>query len=129
MVAGLTAAVVAFGAVTLLALEGREVVVLRTRAADGTARDTRTWVADEDGAMWIECANPERPFLADVRSSPAVELRRGGRWRPCEATVASEPDGHRRIRRLLAAKYGWADTWIGLLADTSRSLAIRLSCR
>ena len=37
--------------------------------------------------------------------------------------------GHRRIRRLLAEKYGWADTWIGLLTDTSRSVAVRLDPR
>jgi len=34
--------------------------------------------------------------------------------------------GHRRIRSLLRARYGVADAWIGLLADTSRSVAIRL---
>jgi len=31
-----------------------------------------------------------------------------------------------RVRRLLAAKYGFADRWIGVLVDTSRSVAIRL---
>jgi hypothetical protein len=44
------------------------------------------------------------------------------------ASVASDPEGHARIRRLLAARYGWADRWIGLLADTSHSRAVRLDC-
>ena len=33
-----------------------------------------------------------------------------------------------RVRRLLAAKYGWKDRWIGMLADTSESLGLRISC-
>ncbi|MEO6028248.1 MAG: hypothetical protein ABIR79_15395, partial [Candidatus Binatia bacterium] len=48
----------AFGVVTLIALEGREVVVVRTRAADGTEHTTRTWIADAEAATWIEAANP-----------------------------------------------------------------------
>lgn len=124
------AALAAFGfaGVTLVALEGREVVVLRTHAADGTERATRTWIADADGAAWIEAANPERPFLRDLERMPELVLDRGGRPRRCRATVAANPDGHARIRDLLAAKYGWADCWIALVADTHRSLAVRLDC-
>jgi len=55
-------------------------------------------------------------------------LRRGGSWTRCQADMAQNPDGHERIRRLLASKYGWKDRWIGLLTDTSRSLAVRLAC-
>ena len=84
-------ALAALVATTLVALEGREVVVLETIDGAGVARATRTWVADDDGYAWIEAANPERPFL-------------------------------------LARRYGWADRWIGLLADTSGSVAVRLAC-
>lgn len=120
---------VLFTAVTLLALEGREVVVLRTFDARGQARETRTWVADEDGYTWIEAANSERPFLLQLQAKPEVELRRGGRLQHCRASAISNPDGHQRIRRLLTAKYGWADGWVGLLTDTSGSLAVRLGCQ
>jgi F420H(2)-dependent quinone reductase len=123
------AAGVLFAAVTLVALESREVVVLRTFGTDGAPRDTRTWVAEEDGALWIEAANAARPFLLHIDANPEIELRRGRSVRRCRATPVANPDGHARIRRLLAAKYGWADQWIGLLTDTSRSLAIRLQCR
>lgn len=121
-------AVLAFAGVTLVALEGREVVVLRTRAADGRERATRTWIADADGAAWVEAANPERPFLRDLERAPELVLDRGGTARNCHATVAPNPAGHERIRDLLAAKYGWADCWIALVADTRRSLAVRLDC-
>ena len=120
---------VLFTAVTLLALEGREVVVLRTFDAHGEARETRTWVADEDGYTWIEAANLERPFLLQLQAKPEIELRRGGTLRHCHASTVPNPEGHQRIRRLLATKYGWADDWIALLTDTSGSLAVRLECR
>ena len=120
---------VLFTAVTLLALEGREVVVLRTFDAHGQARETRTWVADEAGYTWIEAANPERPFLHQLQAQPEVELQRGGTRHHCHADATPNPEGHQRIRRLLAAKYGWADDWVGLLTDTSGSLAVRLDCR
>lgn len=122
------AAAVLFGVVTLVALEGREVVVLRTRDAAGAARDTRTWIADAEGDAWIEAANLERPFLRDVGTRTDVALWRHGAWHPCTATVVAGPEGHARIRALLRARYGWADRWIGLLADTSASVALRLRC-
>ena len=118
----------AFAAVTLVALEGGEVVVLRTVDDHGAPRETRTWVADESGAAWIEAANAERPFLRQLHAAPDVHLRRGGVWRPCRGAEVSNPEGHTRIRRLLADKYGWKDCWIGLLADTADSRAVRLDC-
>ena len=117
-----------FAAVTVVALEGRDVVVLRTVGDDGTAHDTRTWIAADDGALLVEAANDARPFLHDVRGNPALVLRRGAASHRCRATPLPNPDGHRRIRRLLAEKYGWADRWIALLADTSGSVAVRLDC-
>jgi hypothetical protein len=127
-VLGAATVALAFAAVTGVALEGGEVVVLRTVDAAGHLRETRTWIADADGAAWIEAANPDRPFLHDVAASPAVELHRAGRWRPCRAEVHVGPEGHARIRSLLRARYGWADRWIALLADTSNSAAVRLDC-
>ena len=129
LAAVLAAAVLAFAAVTLLALEGREVVQLRTVTPEGGVRSTRTWVADADGAMWVEAANVQRPFLLDLGAHPDIELVRGGTVLPVRAVAVPGLDAHRKIRSLLAEKYGWADCWIGLLADTSRSEAVRLEPR
>ena len=71
-------AAVSFGVVTLAALEGREVVILRTADGHGATHETRTWIAEDDGALLVEAANAARPFLADVRARPEIELRRGG---------------------------------------------------
>jgi hypothetical protein len=124
----LASAILLFGLVTLAALEANEVVVLRTVDADGRPRDTRTWVADDGGFAWIEAVNPERPFLRHLRTHPEVEMRRAGGIRRCRAESMPNPEGHARIRELLARRYGWADCWIGMLTDTSRSVAVRLSC-
>jgi hypothetical protein len=129
LAAGTLGLATVLGGTTLLALEGHEVVVLRTVDAAGTARRTRTWVADADGYAWIEAANPERTFLGDLRAHAEVALERGDGVQRCDAIILPNPDGHTRIRRLLADKYGWADGWIGVLTDTSQSVAIQLACR
>ena len=115
-----------FAGLTLYALEGREVVVLRTQAADGATRETRTWIADDAGASWIEAAVPERPFLQDLLARPEVEVERGGVGRRYRSAPMPNPDGHAHIRQLLAQRYGWADCWVGLLTDTTRSVEVRL---
>jgi hypothetical protein len=122
----LLAVALAFGALTLYALEGQEVVVVRTHAPDGSLRETRTWIADDGGAMWIEAAFAERPFYQQILADPAVEIVRGGVVRRGRAVPVPNPDGHRRIRALLAQKYGWADWWVGWLQDTSGSMAVRI---
>jgi F420H(2)-dependent quinone reductase len=128
LVVAVVAGLAVFLVVTGIALEGREVVVLETTDAGGAPRRTRTWIAEEDGSLWVEAANPERPFVADLRRAPSLVLERGRTRLACRADVVDAPDGHARIRRLLAARYGWADYWIGMLADTRRSLAVRLAC-
>jgi hypothetical protein len=129
LLVGLGAVGALLAAVTLVALEGKEVVQLRTMTPDGGVRVTRTWIADADGASWLEAATPDRPFLHDVERRPDVEVVRGGSVLTLRAVPVPGDAGHRTIRGLLAAKYGWADTWIGLLTDTSRSVAVRLDPR
>ena len=118
-----------FALVTLAALEGQEVVVLRTSDAQDHARETRTWIADHEAFLWIEAANPEREFYHHIVANPEVELRRDGEWQRYEAVPIATREGHDLVRRLLSRKYGWADRWVGLIADTSRSIAIRLEPR
>ena len=117
-----------FAAITLLALEGDEVVRLHTVAPDGTARATRVWIAEEDGAWWVEVADPQRPFFADLRAGSPLVVERAGARLPCRVEFAPQPAGHDRIRRLLRQRYGWKDIWIGLIADTSQSSALELHC-
>ena len=118
--------VAGLGGATWVALEGKEVAVLHTIGIGGTTRRTRVWVADADGFTWVEAATADRPFYRDILVNPAIDLVRQGEHLPFTATPKPGPGGHAKIRRLLQAKYGWADTWVGLLQDTSESIAIRL---
>lgn len=126
VVIGLVALAVAFGATTILALEGRDVAVLHTRDDAGNPRRTRVWVAESDGALWVEAATPEREFYRDLLVRPQVDVEHEGRAMRMVARPEPGAAGHERIRSLLRAKYGWADRWVALLQDTSGSVAVRL---
>jgi hypothetical protein len=113
------------GAVTLVALEGQEVVLVRTVDERGAVHDTRAWIVEDGDGIWIEAATPDRPFAKHVARAAQAEIVRGHSVRRYAASIADNPAGHARIRELLAQKYGWADCWIGLLQDTSTSVAVR----
>lgn len=115
-------------AVSLLAAEGKEVVLLTTIADDGSERTTRIWIADTPQGTLIEAAHPDRPFLAHLRARPQVEVVRGGRVSQCTAKELPNPQGHEAVRHALREKYGWADRWIGYLDDLSHSIAVKLEC-
>ncbi len=113
---------------TLVALEGGGVAVLRTRggeAADGI-RYTRLWFAEDGDRLWIEAARPGRGFLEDIRREPRIVIERHQRLEAYVAEVQPNPQGHLKVRRLLRKKYGWRDAWIGMLTDTAGSVAILL---
>ena len=124
--AAVAALLVAFAAVTWWALESGGVAVLRTQRPDGSLRTTHVWYADADGVTWIEAANPQREFIADLRRYPEALLKREGSEGSYRAEVSRTPEDHARVRALLREKYGARDAWVGLLADTSHSLAVKL---
>jgi hypothetical protein len=115
--------------ITVVALEGSEVVVLHTALDTTEPRATRVWIADHDGAAWIESASPEREFYRDIIANPNIELTRSGERLRYRAVPVTGEEGHQLIRSLLHDRYGWRDVWIGMIADTSSSIAIRLEPR
>jgi hypothetical protein len=124
--AGLAAAFVIFGLVTALALESGGVAVLETRAPAGAPRETRVWVAEAEGALWLEAATPEREWYRDVLLDPVVSLAREGRAEAFRAHPEPGAEARIRLRGWLRERYGWRDVFVGLLQDTSRSIAVRL---
>jgi hypothetical protein len=126
MLLAIFVALLAFGGVTWFALEGHDVAILRTRAADGALRETHVWPAEQDGVTWLEAATPESPWFVEAQRQPKIELVRAGAMERYRAVPEPGAEGHARIRRLLRAKYGWADQWVALLQDTSTSVAVRL---
>ncbi len=115
-----------FVGITWAALEFQDVAVLRTRGVGAKLRSTRVWFARSQGALWLESATPQRPWYLDIRSDPSVELKVLGKVSKFRAVPEPGAAGHRLIRSLLREKYGWADVWVGLIQDTSQSIAVRL---
>ena len=100
--------------------------MLHTRAPNGQVAETRVWIAEEDGFAWIEAASDKRLWYRHILADPRVQLERGGELLSFRAVPEPGPEGHARIRRLLRERYGWRDRWVGVLEDTSQSIAIRL---
>ena len=46
--------------------------------------------------------------------------------RPYSFEIGSSRSDHESIRRLMRAKYGWRDWWIGMVFDTSSSMRVKL---
>jgi len=113
-------------AVTWWALESGGVAVIETRTPEGAIRSTHVWYAEPDGELWLEAGTPENAWFVDVQRDPAVTFTADDRSGRYAAQLVSDPSGHARIRSLLRDKYGLRDRWVGLLVDTSRSVAVRL---
>lgn len=123
---GAGVAIAAFAGITLVALEGQEVVVIETADPSGSVRRTRIWIADTPEGWMIEAGDPSGPLFGNLQRKPTAWIERGDQRVSIRATPLANPEGHERIRTLLRAKYGWADDWVALIADTSRSVAFRL---
>jgi hypothetical protein len=116
----------AFVGLTWWALESSGVAVLETRRPDGSIRSTHVWYATHNGEVWLEAGTPENAWFQDVGGSPRVLLRIDGCSTEYFAKPVQESSGHTTIRSLLRKKYGARDWWVGLLFDTSRSVAVQL---
>jgi hypothetical protein len=104
-----------------------ETVILRTVDSSG-GEETRLWVVDREGASWLRSAS-DHGWFQRLQANPDVELKRRGRWSRFRA-VASESEAERAIvNRLMAEKYGIADSIIGGVFDHSMPVVVRLEPR
>ena len=113
-------------AITLIALEGDEVVLLRATSPDGGVHEARVWIVEDAGTPWIEVADADKSFYRAMMARRSVEIVRRGEARSYRPVPVRSDEAHARLRGLLRAKYGWADRWIGVLVDTSDSIPVRL---
>lgn len=102
---------------------GREVVTLRTESGDGTWKETRLWVVDVDGDVWLHSAGEE--WESRFRKSTPVELFRNGM---VEKYIAiPDRSKHAEVDAALREKYGLADQWVRFLAPCDdKVLPVRL---
>lgn len=111
---------------TWWALESGGVAILESQAADGTVRATHVWYAESDGRLWVEAGTPENPWFLDVQKDPAITLLTSERSGEYIAEIVPGEPAHQQIRSLLREKYGFRDWWIGVIFDTSQSVAVRM---
>lgn len=118
--------VAAFGIVSWWALESGGVAVIETQTPEGRIRTTHVWFTEPGEELWIEAGSPENPWFQDIQHNPVLRFSANGRSERYIARPVDASSGHGRIRTLIRDKYGFRDRWVGLLADTSRSVAVRL---
>jgi len=115
-----------FASFTWWALESSGVAVLETRAEDGSQRSTHVWFTEPGGELWLEAGTPENPWYLDVGREPALSFSSPTRSGEFLARPHPGEAPRQRVRSQLRKKYGLRDWWVGVLFDTSRSVAVEL---
>ena len=118
--------VVAFAGTTWWALESGGVAVVETWTPKSSVRSTHVWYTEPGEGLWLEAGTPENAWFQDIQENPALTFRADGRSARYVARPVDDPSGHTRIRSLIREKYGFRDRWVGLIVDTSRSVAVQL---
>lgn len=116
-------AVLVFG-LEMIASESGEVVVVTTPTDDGPSR-TRLWVVDLDGAQYLRAGHVEASWYGPLIAADAVDVERGGATARYRAVPA--PEVLDRVNAAFADKYGWRETYIGLMVGgREHAIPIRL---
>lgn len=126
LLAVLACAAAAFAGVTWWALESGGVAVVETRRPDGSVRTTHVWYVVPDGEIWLEAGTPANGWFVDTQRNAELRLVAEGLTGRYLAAAVADASGHRQIRDMIRAKYGFRDRWITSIIDTSDSVAVRL---
>ena len=122
---GVVLALIAFlGLSQMMASESGEVVVLTTRDAEGKPLQTRLWIIEYDGGVWLRSGQPGSGWHQRLENDPRVEVERGGVTLDYDAEPT--PAVRDAINGLIREKYGWADWYVDALFDVSDAVPIRL---
>jgi hypothetical protein len=103
-----------------------DVAVLRVSDVENSDRYVTLWAADDEGAVWLRAARPDRRWLAWLRDQPSVELERDGESRRYATEIFEDPEARERVDALMREKYGWADALRALLLGDD-TVPVRLS--
>ena len=100
--------------------------MLSTADELGAFHETRLWVVEHDGALWLRASAPRSAWLARLRRTPEVSVVRAGVRRRYRAVPNEDAGVRDAIRARIAAKYGWAEGFIRATRDGSASVPVRL---
>ena len=113
--------------IQIVASESGEVVKVTTVDGSGEQHQTHLWVVDHDGHAWLRSGSPTSGWYARLKETPTLDMERNGEH--AEYTITVDPAQLTTINALMREKYHWADAYIGLFIDHSKSVAIRLDPR
>ena len=119
------------GVAQLLASESGEVLVLETRDAEGEPHETRIWVVDDDGTLWLR-GGADAGWVQRLLENPEIRAERAGEWASFRAVPDRQSAARDRVNALMRVKYGFADRFIAVTlgdADRAGALPIRLDPR
>ena len=120
---GLLGVVALLGILQVVAAEGIEVVVVHTVGEAGEPRETRIWILEDQGKVYIR--GDAGGWTSRVAAHPEIELERGARTERVLGVVQDDDGVRRRINRLFREKYGWRDACISMLmGDPAREGAV-----
>lgn len=120
-------ALLAVGALEMVAAESGEVVVLRTTDDAGVPHETRLWIVEDGSHAWLRSGSPAASWYVLLQERPDVEVVRGEETLLVRAVP--EEGARSRINDLMRQKYGWADAYIGALFGRDDAVPIRLDPR
>ncbi len=106
-----------------------EVVVLKTVDPEGATHETRMWVIDAGGQMWIRAGDPSSRWLARLRTNADVELTRSSETRPFRAVPVETEETLARINGLMETKYGFVHRVNDVMLGYDDAVPIRLDPR
>ena len=109
----------------MVASETGEVVVVSIQDEGGITSETRLWIVEHEGNRWLRSGGGAASgWYQHLLANPQFELLRGTTRYYHRATPV--PEMQTTVNELMSEKYGWADSYIGLLFGREDSIAIRL---
>ncbi len=107
----------------VVASETGEVVVVHTVDDQGEARETRIWVLEDQGKIYIR--GGDGGWTSRVVARPEISVEREGQRLEVLGVLQQDDGTRRRVNRLFREKYGLRDAFISmLLGDSSREGAV-----
>jgi hypothetical protein len=120
---GVVGVVVLLGVLQVVAAEGIEVVVVHTVDESGEPQQTRIWILEDEGKVYIR--GGAGGWTSRVAAHPEIAIEREDASEELLGVVQPDDGVRRRVNRLFREKYGWRDAFISMLiADPSREGAV-----
>jgi hypothetical protein len=125
VLAGILALLLLCGVALYAASESGEIVVLQTRdAGTGGVHETRLWVVDHEGSLWLRAGDKSSRWFRRLEVQPDVTVMRGSDELAMRAVPV--PEARDTINDLMHQKYGWADSLVCFFMPRDKKVPVRL---